>query len=565
MATSSKVRALSRAQVVQQANDSGRGLVGLVLHFPQTSDGPAHATMAYVVYARQGGFMVVVPGEEDLESYIEELDRHGSEERPAFRTGTAALETSRGRVLGEGHMLLVDFPWSMLEHFSSVAVLKSANMVDVDVAQWSVEGTAARPSKVAVRELADAWIAAGMNEAEAQDYLTGEELGDMPEPTSPTVQNGLGDGDLSAEVVRLRARLAELEAPSVPVPKVMVAAPKMAAARSLQQGPGRVAGLFAQAPESGLSTTELDRLQKLAGMAPPRVAGAETRRQQVPPVTMKDDALLAEMEKEAMDPSDQLGLMAQSSASEMDPFQRILLAQMQQNQLLMQKMLSNRSTDPVLGALTTGGGDSASGSSSGVKGCLAREAFVKVVADNQKVAEVVRVNALRELGMDPSREDGSLMRRYIERRIPLAEHRLLAHFATLLGEAWATGYSSGNTELLGVIGRMLIFTEQVAIDSGKLQVGWLLTGVAEPAFHLMTTRQKHPGLAQFSRLSAPGWVAANLAYMRDLDFLESRVAASNKPNPGPKKDADKEDRPPPKGGGKNKKKQNQGHDAEAQE
>lgn len=98
---------------------------------------------------------------------------------------------------------------------------------------------------------------------------------------------------------------------------------------------------------------------------------------------------------------------------------------MQQNQLLMQRMLSGKNSDPVLGALTTGGGDNASGSSSGVKGCLAREAFVKVVADNHKVADVVRVNALRELGMDPSREDGSLMRRYIERRIPLAEHRLL--------------------------------------------------------------------------------------------------------------------------------------------
>lgn len=110
MATSSKVRALTRAQVVQQANDAGRGLVGLVLHFPQTSDGPAHASFAYyVVYARQGGFMVVVPGEEDLESYIEELDRHGSDEKPAFRVGNATLETSRGRALGEGPVLLVVF------------------------------------------------------------------------------------------------------------------------------------------------------------------------------------------------------------------------------------------------------------------------------------------------------------------------------------------------------------------------------------------------------------------------------------------------------------------------
>ena len=559
------MRALTRAQVVQQANDAGRGLVGLVLHFPQTSDGPAHASLTYVVYARQGGFMVVVPGEEDLESYIEELDRHGSEERPAFRLGSAALETSRGRALGEGPVLLVDFPWSMLEHFSNVAVLKSATMADMDVAQWSVEGTAARPSKLAVRDLADAWITSGLGETEAQEYLTGEEIEELDVQNGPSTSANLGPQDPTSEVASLRARLAELEGRLSTSPVVMQTTPKAAPPQPVLQGPGKAAGLFAQASESGLTAPELTRLQNLAGVAPPRIAGAETRRRQVPAATIRNDGLLSEMEKEVVDPAEQEGLISQDLAAVTDPFQKMLLAQMQQNQLLMQRMLSGKNPDPVLGALTTGGGDNASGSSSGVKGCLAREAFVKVVADNHKLAEIVRINALRELGMDPSREDGSLMRRYIERRIPLADHRLLAHFATLLAEAWATGHASNNVELLGVVGRMLIFTEQVAIDSGKLQVGWLLTGVAEPPLHLMTTRQKHPGLQPFSRLSAPGWVAANLAYLRDLDFLESRVAASNKPNPNIRKETDKEDKPPPKGAGKNKKKKGQGQEDEVLE
>ena len=509
--------------------------------------------------------MVVVPGEEDLESYIEELDRHGSEERPAFRLGSAALETSRGRALGEGPVLLVDFPWSMLEHFSNVAVLKSATMADMDVAQWSVEGTAARPSKLAVRDLADAWITSGLGETEAQEYLTGEEIEELDVQNGPSTSANLGPQDPTSEVASLRARLAELEGRLSTSPVVMQTTPKAAPPQPVLQGPGKAAGLFAQASGSGLTAPELTRLQNLAGVAPPRIAGAETRRRQVPAATIRNDGLLSEMEKEVVDPAEQEGLISQDLAAVTDPFQKMLLAQMQQNQLLMQRMLSGKNPDPVLGALTTGGGDNASGSSSGVKGCLAREAFVKVVADNHKLAEIVRINALRELGMDPSREDGSLMRRYIERRIPLADHRLLAHFATLLAEAWATGHASNNVELLGVVGRMLIFTEQVAIDSGKLQVGWLLTGVAEPPLHLMTTRQKHPGLQPFSRLSAPGWVAANLAYLRDLDFLESRVAASNKPNPNIRKETDKEDKPPPKGAGKNKKKKGQGQEDEVLE
>ena len=509
--------------------------------------------------------MVAVPGEEDLESYIDELDRHGSEERPAFRVGNVALETNRGRGLGEGPVVLVDMPWGMLEHFSNVGILKTAQMQGADVAQWSVQGTVARPSKTALRDLADAWITSGMGEAEAQDYLTGEELEDPEVLNGPTPEEELLPVDPASEVAVLRARLAELEAQVQRGPRVMQATPKPSPQPREVQGPGRAAGLFSQASESALSTTEMSRLRKLAGVAPPRTAGAETRRQQVPSTTTKDDGLLAELEKEVMDPGglDHAGSLQIEGLT--DPFHKLLLAQMQQNQLLMQRMISGKTQDPVLGALTTGGGDNASGSSSGVKGCLAREAFVKVVADNHKLAEVVRVNALRELGMDPTREDGSLMRRYIERRIPLAEHRLLAHMATLLAEAWATGYASSNTELLGVVGRMMIFVEQVAIDSGKLQVGWLLTGVAEPPLHLMTTKQKHPGLQPFSRLSAPGWVAANLAYLRDLDFLESRVASGNKMQPVIKKDGDKDDKPPKKGAGKGNKKKSQGQDEEAQE
>ena len=99
MATASRMRALDRAHVVEMANDGGRALGSLVLHFPQTSDGPAHAAIAMVVYARQGGFMVAVPGKEDLNAYIEELDLSGASEKPGFYEDGAGLETTRGRPL----------------------------------------------------------------------------------------------------------------------------------------------------------------------------------------------------------------------------------------------------------------------------------------------------------------------------------------------------------------------------------------------------------------------------------------------------------------------------------
>ena len=49
----------------------------------------------------------------------------------------------------------------------------------------------------------------------------------------------------------------------------------------------------------------------------------------------------------------------------------------------------------VLGGSETGGG------SSGIKGCLAREAYVGLAADLTKIAPVVQANAAEELGLDP--------------------------------------------------------------------------------------------------------------------------------------------------------------------
>ena len=485
------MRALDRAHVVEMANDGGRALGSLALHFPQTSDGPAHASIAMVVYARQGGYMVVVPGGEDLSSYVEELDLHGATDKPGFYEGTASLETSRGRLLGDGKVLLVDLPWSMLVHFTYASVLRGPSMAGVDVANWAVEGVTARPVKQSVRELADEWIASGMGEVEAQDYLTGEELIEDPMPVRQGPRKGQQSAQ-AAETAALKQRIAELEAQVKTPPGLMQAAPKP------MSGPGRVAGLFAQSQAADLTESEMTHLQRLAGMAPPRVPGAETRRQQVAPSTIQDDSFLVDLEREAQEPEEQMAMQEMDLQQIQDPFQKLLFAQLQQNNLLMRKIMGPRSQDPVLGALGAGGGDNVTGSSTGVKGCLAREAFVKVVADNHKLADLVRQNALKELGFDAGRADGSLMRRYVERRIPLADQKLLAHIATLLAEAWATGHASNNTELLGVVGRMLIFVEQVAIDSGKLQLGWLLTGVTEPAHHLLVSRQKQPGLQPFS-------------------------------------------------------------------
>lgn len=117
----------------------------------------------------------------------------------------------------------------------------------------------------------------------------------------------------------------------------------------------------------------------------------------------------------------------------------------------------------------------------------------------------------------------------MERRIPLSEHKLLTMFAALVSEGWATGFQSGNTELLGTMGRMMIFIEQAAIDSGRTQLAWLLTGLQDPPYHILVNHKRRPGMEPFSRLCSPSWISANLAYVKDLDYIEGRMASMGKP------------------------------------
>ena len=129
----------------------------------------------------------------------------------------------------------------------------------------------------------------------------------------------------------------------------------------------------------------------------------------------QQDHLLAEMEKEAEETQiAELGIDQMDGTA--DPMSQILLAQLQQNALLLKKLVGPRHADPIVGLLS-GSSDPVSGNAggSGVKGCLAREAFIKASLDLSLIAQTVRRNALTELGLPAAREDGNLMRKYMER------------------------------------------------------------------------------------------------------------------------------------------------------
>ena len=540
---------LSRESALELATSSAnsKGLAIVVLPFSGGEEGDVQTrfAMGHMVYSRAGGFLLIFPAEEELRDVLLALEPPEGSDAPAIFACEVDMETPRGRPLGTAQGYLVDIPNELIGKFCSAPTARGRGLGPTNTIQFIVDDAMARPVKASAFTKADGWIAGEMDHDTAQDYLTGEEYPELEE-----VQPGS-----TVDVQALQQRIQELEGlvqhqQSVPV-------------RDVPNGPSGVARskappLFQQNPSQGLSAADWERLQRLAGSPPPRVASAEQRRGPLEGAVTEQENLFAHLDREAED--EQQVDLAIAAAQTGDPMQQMMLAQLRQNQILLSRLVSPKFQDPVLGALA-GGGDGSSSNSSGVKGMLARDVFIKAIQDLSKVAAIGQQNALQELGFDDSRLDSSLMRRYVERRMPLAENRQLAYLAFMLAEAWAVAYNSSNKELQGSVCKMLIFIEQTVLDGGKMGLSWLLTGQQDPPFHLLVSSRRKPGLQPFTRLASPSWVSANLAYVKDLDVLESKMLTMNKADktkvltedaeedfpkkPGPKKRPTKQ-----KGGGK---------------
>ena len=92
-----------------------------------------------------------------------------------------------------------------------------------------------------------------------------------------------------------------------------------------------------------------------------------------------------------------------------------------------------------------------------------------------------------------------------------------AYVGNIASHGWEQGFRSGNAELMGFASRTK--------GSSSLRACWiLLAGYPDPAPQRQSSRRV-PGLK---------WLAANLAYVKDLDYAETRIAqlSSAKPKAG---------------------------------
>lgn len=515
----------------------------------------------YPLMSRASGFMMIFPLDSGIKEQIVGLAADsGLGIEPAFYEGVVDIIGPRAKALGSAAGVLVDLPWEFVENLVKAVMLRGSAARTTTVRAFKVEDVVGKPAASSSLELANQWISSELDEDSAQEYLTGVEAEEELQPSSPAQD----------EAETLRARVAQLEselkAAQSNRPAMTTASPHLPTRGKHAQEQR----LFVH-PTPKMSAVDLKRLQQLAGTRPDRLGQVVQKRVEPPAAAVATaDASLAEIEKEVDEGFGQMLDPRLLEDPSLDPMQKLMLTQVQQNSLLLQKILGSRAnTDPMANLLSSGGANESGSSSSGAKGCVARDMFLRTIQDHSRVAEVVRANALQELGISPDREDKDLMKTYFERRVPLADNRLLAHVAQLAAEGWSIAAASHNIEMQGFLGRMMMFVEQVALDSNKIELGWLMAGFAEPNSHLQFSVKRTPGLKPFTRLASPIWVSANLAFLRDLDYLQARMASvgSAKPTAALKEADDsspaKPPKKPPKQKAKGKGKGKEGESAEA--
>lgn len=496
--------------------------------------------------------MAVFPESPEVEEALHAFLVQAGEDTVLLSPVNVELETPRGRSLGESAVLLADVPWSYLPLFR-----KGPGRSQLRVIRFQKDGVLARPIAASVEAAASEWVQTMLDPETANEYASAQE-GDVPEEDldGEPLSTGPADEDVAgarptghaSEVAQLRAQVARLEQ----------LLHTHTAARDIQpraEERHEQAILFGRNPgPQTLSSADFARLQQVAGPAPRRlgkteaagsmmgvgqkafeeVAGAEADRGVVD-MEGEEQALASELET--------------SLAQTADPIQKMLMLQLKQTQELVKALTGRQQAQDPISAML-GGSDSGSGSSGGstvsVKGYAAREVFLKQLTDEKKIVETIRANARSELGLATDRDDSSLLKMYLEQRVPVGDHKTFAQIGFMLAAGWEMGVASNNQQLLAFCGRMFVYVEQACLDGGRTSLAWLLTGLPEPNFQQLALNRKRATLTPFSRLAPATWVAANVSYLKDVELFETRLKQLNvsRAVQQPAKESDAEDREP---------------------
>jgi hypothetical protein len=213
------------------------------------------------------------------------------------------------------------------------------------------------------------------------------------------------------------------------------------------------------------------------------------------------------------------------------------------NALLLRSSGGGSEEDPVLNLLGRGNVDidMNSSKSGGARGLASiewlRQDFLKHPG---KVTKIVTHNAMRELSLVPGQQQtpNNVFTAYFAEHVPMDRMKTFAYMtfgmAAVMDLLMADKVEAAKDQM----SLLLSASEQAAHDGGRWQVAWLLTHLPEPPWTRISFPPRADAVRPYARLPDPGWIAASVAFTKDVAALaEARKKLGGK---GGGKSKDKE-------------------------
>ncbi|CAE7269788.1 unnamed protein product [Symbiodinium necroappetens] len=390
-----------------------------MLYYLDRTEEPTWRALGYLLQCRRNGFMVILPLEVSVKAQLQAAAEDAEIEPPIFAELEVECETHRKRPVGPVTALFCDLPWAALGSFRKAQTGRVALVTHTIL---SSDRAVVRPLVESALEVADRWVSDSLVGEAAEtglaEYVTGESGEEFePEPVRVSV--------LSCKGWR---------------PKL----PSLLHRRRRQQDDNHELLLHELCSRPKQANPSWARPQKALG----------------------EDVALHEQDLEANE-----GELDFAGGSN-EALLKLLATQTQ----LLAKLATPKAVDPITSALGSGGGSGSEGANvSGARGMVAREAYLKALEKPTEFSAAIARRAQAELGW--SQQTPGMMRSYLERKVPLKDHRTLTLMGFYLAHMWEAARESGNIEFESWASRGLLMVEQWAIDNGRSQAAWLLSGL----------------------------------------------------------------------------------------
>ncbi len=205
-----------------------------------------------------------------------------------------------------------------------------------------------------------------------------------------------------------------------------------------------------------------------------------------------------------------------------------------QSQQLIEHMARPKAPSDPFGVLDRPDGAPAveSAAGPGTRGFTRRaqwEELLREPTTSAAVASRVRSGLAASLNIPLSGLPATAMERYFTEVSPLADRPWLAYTAAISAALWRAREEQNSARADLLISLLPLFIDQVARDGGRCQHAFLYTGLPEPAWGRIALNRGTPWDQPYSPLADHRWVAAQTAFMADVEAMDQRLRALGRP------------------------------------